>query len=71
MINWIMIQAYIRWTIFFEIIPFKMIITITYQMDVDGELMVVIRIEDGGYEGTFWCDRHINFLRAIQLYNPP
>ena len=55
----------------FETIPFKMIITITYQMDVDGELMVVIKIEDGGYEGTFWCDRHLNCLRAIQLYNPP
>ena len=44
----------------------KMIITITYWPDC-----MEFKVEEGGYVGTFWFDYNQNYLRAIEVYNPP
>ena len=43
-----------------------MIVTVTYWMD-----MVEVKIEDGGYTGTFCYDQYWNQISAIEIFNPP
>ena len=42
-----------------------MIITWIYWPD-----MVELKVEDGGYTGRFWFDYELNYLHAIETFNP-
>ena len=37
----------------------------------EGQLRVAIKIQCGGYEGSFLLNRDGDVLQAIQIYNPP
>ena len=37
----------------------------------NGCLTVVVEILHGGYCGTFYFDQNMNYLGAIEIYNPP
>lgn len=44
----------------------NMIITVIYWPD-----RVEFVVEDGAYTGRFFYDYNLNYLRAIETYNPP
>ena len=45
-----------------------MIITVTYS---NGIFTVVLEFVDGGhYKGQFWFDQNLNYLGAIETFNP-
>ena len=47
-----------------------MIVTIKYELD-DGHLTVVVEVSHGGYCGKFYFDHNMNYLGAIEIFNPP
>ena len=47
-----------------------MIVTIKYELD-DGYLTVVVEVSHGGYCGKFYFGHNMNYLGAIEIFNPP
>ena len=46
-----------------------MIVTVSLQIE-NGEVMIVIKIQHGGYSGQFWFDRNGRYVAAAEIFNP-
>ena len=44
--------------------------SIRFEVD-NGYLAVMVEISHGGYCGQFYFDHNMNYLGAIEIYNPP
>ena len=51
------------------ICPFNMLVTISEVFEA-GRWIIVVEIQDGGYNGKFYYDEH-GYVGAIEIYNPP